>query len=293
MLSIKRQHSLIKSALIISVFLCHFVSTAVLAESESISKQSKIYSVGIIPQFEARKLYAIWRPILDQLQKETGLKFKFNSASSITEFEKQLMAGKYDFAYMNPFQPILTQKTQGYIPLVRDHSKNLQGILVVRKDSTLTDISQLNGTTIAFPSPNALGASLMLRAELINQHNIKFIPSYVVTHDSVYLNVVYNKVAAGGGVEKTFNWQSNAIKDKLRILYRTKTVAPHPLAVHPRIEKSISQRVQQALLKISSSGKGKRLLAKIPIKKPGIATLDDYRALADMGLEKILTMDSL
>jgi len=262
-------------------------------QAKNSKNEVKIYTVGIIPQFEVRKLFGIWRPVLDHLQTATGLKFKFKSAKSIPEFQKKLIGGEFDFAYMNPYQSVLTQKTQGYIPLVRDHSKNLQGILVVRNDSSINDIKQLEGNTLAFPAPNALGASLMLRAELMNLHHIKFNSSYVKTHDSVYLNVIYKKVAAGGGVEKTFNWQNPEIKNSLRIIYRTQSVAPHPLAVHPRIDMKAATKVQRALLNMDNTEKGKKLLAKIPIKKIGIAVIDDYLPLLNMGLDKVIDADKI
>jgi len=253
----------------------------------------KVYTVGVIPQFEARKLYSIWKPIIDELELKTGLKFKLKGSSSISGFEKKLLAGEFDFAYMNPFHPLITNKSQAYTPLVRDHSKSLQGILVVRQNSLVTSIKQLEGKVIAFPAPNALGASLMIRAELANMYKINFIPSYVKTHDSVYLNVIYKKTAAGGGVQKTLNHQKPAIKNQLRILYRTQTSAPHPFGVHPRIDKHIAKKVQRAFLDMSNSKNGKRLLLQIPIKKIGTAEIEDYMPLLQMGLDKVYSMDSL
>lgn len=32
------------------------------------------YFVGVVPRFEQPKLYAVWRPVLDELEKRTGLK---------------------------------------------------------------------------------------------------------------------------------------------------------------------------------------------------------------------------
>jgi len=293
----KNTENVLKKQLIFFVFYCLICINNLHAEPAYDNNRhvdaGKVYTVGVIPQFEARKLYRIWKPIIDELGSKTGLKFKLMGSSSIFEFEKKILAGEFDFAYMNPFHPLITKKSEAYTPLVRDHSKNLQGILVVRQDSTLTNIKQLEGKEIAFPAPNALGASLMIRAELANMHKINFTPSYVKTHDSVYLNVIYKKTAAGGGVQKTLDQQKLAIKNQLRILYRTQTSAPHPFGVHPRIDKHIAKKVQRAFLDMSNSKGGKRLLSQIPIKKIGIAKIEDYMPLLKMGLDKVHSADGL
>ena len=288
---------MLKNQPIFFIFFCIICISNLHAEPAYVNSRhvdaERIYTVGVIPQFEARKLYAIWKPIIDDLGLKTGLKFKLKGSSSISGFEKKLLAGEFDFAYMNPFHPIITKKTEAYTPLVRDHSKKLQGILVVRKNSSVTNIKQLDGKVIAFPAPNALGASLMIRAELANIYKINITPSYVNTHDSVYLNVIYKKTAAGGGVQKTLDHQKPGIKNQLRILYRTQTSAPHPFGVHPRIDERIAKKVQRAFLEMSNSKEGKRLLSQIPVKKIGIAKFEDYTPLLKMGLDKVYLTDGL
>ena len=271
--------SYIKNSLIVLFMYC--VACLNISQAET----TKVYTVGVVPQFEARRLYAIWKPLLDQLEKDTGLKFKFQGSPSIPAFEKKLLAGKFDFAYMNPYHLVWSQETEGYDPLVRDYSKKLHGILVVRKDDPITDIKQLDGKVLAFPAPNALGASLMMRAELHNKYAINIIPRYVKTHDSVYLNVLYKMATAGGGIQKTMNRQKPEIADKLRVLYRTHKVAPHPFGAHARVDNNVVKLVQQALLNMANTKTGVELLAKVPIKQIGTASMNDYIPLSRMHLK--------
>ena len=245
----------------------------------------KVYSIGIVPQYETHRLHSIWQPILNQLEKDTGLKFKIHGSANIPEFEKNFLSGKFDFAYMNPYHLILSLKSGGYIPLVRDHSKQLQGVLVVRNDSEITNVNQLDNQTLAFPSPNALGASLLMRAELKNKHKLNINPIYVKSHDSVYLNVALKQTAAGGGVQKTLNRQKASISDKLKVLYRTQKVAPHPFTAHKQLDSIIVNKVMQAMLRMGTNEPGRKLLSQIPINKIGPASMKDYTPLSTMGLE--------
>jgi phosphonate transport system substrate-binding protein len=250
-----------------------------------VSAAETTYNFGVVPQFEPRKLADIWVPILKELEVRTGLKFKMAGSPKIPDFEVSFLGGEFDFAYMNPYHAMLAGEKQGYVPLVRDGGRELFGILVVPKDSPIQDVKQLDGHKVAFPAPNALGASLLMRADLESLHGVKVRPIYVQTHSSVYLNVILNKAAAGGGVASTLKRQKQERQDRLRILYKTRTMAPHPVTAHPRVPEEHMKAVQQALLDMAQTEKGQALLEKIPMKKAIPASLEDYRILKEWGLE--------
>jgi phosphonate transport system substrate-binding protein len=156
----------------------------------------------------------------------------------------------------------------------------------VPKDSPIQDIRELDGKSVAFPAPNALGASLLMRAELETVHGVKVKPLYVQTHSSVYLNVILNKAAAGGGVLSTLKGQKKEIQDRLRVFYQTRAMAPHPLTAHPRVPREHREAVRQALLEMTASEEGRTLLKKIPMLEAIAANPKDYRVLKDWGLER-------
>jgi len=266
------------SLILISIFCSIFSVTA--------QTEQKVYTIGIVPQFEIRHIRKIWNPILNEIKKKTGYKLKFVGSPTIPDFESEFSAGSFDFAYMNPYHALIANKKQGYIPLVRDNGRELQGILVVRKDSGIDSVKDLNGAKISFPAPNALGASLLMRADLRNQHKINFNPVYVKTHSSVYLNVIVKQTDAGGGVGKTLKQQKENIRGALKVIYRTPKVSPHPLSVHPRVPEKVKEDIKQAFLKLGESDAGKALLSKIPMKKVGDAKISDYTPLNKFNLDE-------
>jgi phosphonate transport system substrate-binding protein len=257
------------------------------------SAADRAYTVGVVPQFEIRRIREIWAPILAAVADRTGIDLHLAGAPSIPRFEKAFTAGAFDFAYMNPYHLIVAHREQGYRPLVRDVDRTLYGIIVVRKDSPLQRVEALDGKTIAFPSPNALGAALIPRTEFARKFHINVTPRYVKSHTSVYLNVLTRQTDAGGGVQKTLEQQDPIVRDALRILYRTTEVAPHPLAVHPRVEPSVREAVRSAFLALGAEEKGRALLADIPIRRIGPASPDDYAPLTEMGLDEFYVRDVL
>ncbi|MFK5913591.1 MAG: phosphate/phosphite/phosphonate ABC transporter substrate-binding protein [Woeseiaceae bacterium] len=269
-----------RSILLLIIMLSSFFTANIYA------KEEHVYLIGVVPQFEIRHLRKIWNPIISEIKKKTGIKLKLIGSPNIPDFEREFNNGKFDFAYMNPYHVILANKSQSYIPLVRDNGRKLHGILVVKKGSKFKSIKDLDGKKVAFPAPNSLGASLLIRADLKNKYHIDIHPVYVKTHSSVYLNVVVNQAAAGGAVQKTLNQQKENIKSALHVLYRTPKVAPHPLAAHPRVPAKVVKAVKNALLLLGENETGKALLANIPMKKIGSASMADYTPLLKLNLDQ-------
>jgi len=248
--------------------------------------QKTTYRFGVVPQFGQRKLFSIWMPVLQMLEAETGLRFELIGSEQITAFEDKFLAGDFDFSYMNPYHAVVAHRAQRYEPIIRDGNRKLQGILVVKSDSPINSVNELNGKQVAFPSRNAL-ATLLPRAELLREHGVTVKPRYVKTHSSVYIHVAQGLSSAGGGVASTLNQQKPEINKRLRILYRTHDYTPHPIVAHPRVPKHHVKHVQAAFLAMSKREDGQRLLQKIPMLKAIIATIDDYDAIKTLQLHKI------
>jgi phosphonate transport system substrate-binding protein len=242
------------------------------------------YTFGVVPQFEQRKLHAIWKPIIDELHRRTGIEFTLVSTLKIQDYEKEFLKGDFDFAYINPYHLLKAQKSVGYLPLVRDKAP-LRGILVVRKDSPFQKPTELSGKVIAFPSPNALGASLLIRTDLERLHHVTVNPLFAKTHSSVYLHVLQGLAAAGGGVEKTLQEQPLAVRDALRVIYTTRSAPSHPITANPRVPQELRDKVRQALLDMWKTPEGRTLLAKVPIREMIPSTIGDYKEMSGWGLD--------
>ena len=242
------------------------------------------YTFGVVPQYDQRKLFAIWKPIIDELSKRSGLTLNLTATLTVPEFERELAKGSFDIVYANPYHILRESSRQGYIPLVRDKAP-LRGILVVRKDNPARTVADLNGQTLAIPSFNALGASLLIRADLEHLFHVKMTPLNVKTHSSVYLNVATGLVPAGGGVEKTLNEQDQKLQDQLRIIYTTRELPSHPVAAHPRIPAADRTKIQQAFLDLAASESGRSLLADVPIAEAMPTSIKDYLPMRGWGLD--------
>jgi phosphonate transport system substrate-binding protein len=244
-----------------------------------------VYSIGVVPQFEQRKLYATWKPIVDELERRTGLHFNLITTLKIQDFEKAFARGEFDFAYVNPYHVVQLHEAQGYIPFAADKVP-LRGIIVARKDGPIKTPADLEGKTVAFPSPNAMGASLLIRSDLEQIHHVRVIPLYVKTHSSVYLHVAKELAAAGGGVEKTLQEQDESLRSQLRVIYTTRSCPSHPIVAHPRVPSAVRDEVRKALFALGETVEGKEMLSKVPISQFIAVRYEDYGVMRAWGLDK-------
>jgi len=249
----------------------------------AVSVQAETLTFGIVPQQSAKKLAKKWTPIFRYLSAKTGDEIRFSTARNIPTFEKRLSEGQYDIAYMNPYHYTVFHREPGYQAFARQKDKKIKGILVVRKDSPLKMLNELADQKLAFPSPAAFAASVLPRAQLTND-KIPFKPTYVSSHDSVYLNVARGLFPAGGGVMRTFNNTDPAVREQLRVLWTTKTYTPHAFAAHPSVDKAVVGRLQKALLGMNDDPEGRALLKTINFKGMQSAENTDWDDVRGLGL---------
>jgi len=273
---------------LLALILLIFFITAAFEKSLA---QERVFTIGVVPQFTPVEIYERWGPLVKELENRTSLKFELKTYKSIPEFEKAFLKGELDFVFMNPYHQVMAYKAQKYIPLLRDKTP-LTGILVVRRDSPVKEVKDLDGKVIAFPAPNAFAASLYMRALLTENFKISFTPEYVKTHDNVYRQVILGKAQAGGGVNNTFLRQPEEVKRELRVLYETPSAAPHPLSVHPRVPKEVRDKVKKAILDMANEPSMKALLDRVQMPNPVPADYAlDYKPLEKLNLEKYVVLE--
>jgi phosphonate transport system substrate-binding protein len=245
--------------------------------------ESQALTFGIVPQQSASKLASTWGPVLAEISAKAGVKIEFRTAPDIPTFEQRLAAGEYDFAYMNPYHYTIFHERPGYRAVAREENRKIQGIIVVRADSPIQSIEQLQGQTLAFPAPAAFAASVLPRAAL-RQKNIAFQTKYVSSHDSVYFSVADGLFPAGGGIMRTLETVSPDTQAALRVLWRTNSFTPHAIAAHPRVSEQMAKSVVGAMTALDQSEAGKALLAAIGFTGVEGATNADWDDIRKLGI---------
>jgi ABC-type phosphate/phosphonate transport system substrate-binding protein len=230
--------------------------------------QAREYLLAVVPQLSPAATSRTWGPFAERLGRETGTTLRVRVYRTFDEFETELAHGVPDLVYLNPYQQIRARRMQGYVPLVRDGSYQLSGVLVVRRDSPVQSVTDLNGQEIGFPDANAFAASLYMRALLQQKEKIRFTSRYYMTHGNVYRHVITGDVLAGSGVNATLESERPETRHELRVVYQTPGTAPHPLSAHPRVPERERESIIAAILRMQQDADGRESLKTVHILQP-------------------------
>ncbi len=249
------------------------------------SLQAQVRTIGIVPQFTAEAIWTKWGPFLSEIGKNTNLCFQLYVERSIPSFEEQISNGKYDYAYINPIHQVMTKNN--YIPLVKNGSSLLSGVIIVHPDSKIETIQDAEGKDLYLPAPNAFGASILVQQEF-RELKININPIYVRTHPNVYLSVADDKEAVGGMILRTFEKEEAKNKRNVKILKQTKQYVPHPFSAHRSIPIHEQELVKSAILDLAKKPNLAILLENVQIPQPISANyVEDY-----MQLETVISSKS-
>lgn len=243
---------------------------------------------GIVPQESSSRLADQWTPLMRYLSTRLGMPVRFMTAPDIPTFEKRVLAGEYDIAYMNPYHYVAFSETPGYRAIVKEGGKQIHGIVVVPEDASADRLEDLDGMTVAFPAPAAFAATILVRAEL-ERLGVRYQPRFVGSHESVYLNVQRGFAEAGGGVERTLAIAMREGLDGVRVLWRSPGYTPHAFAVAPKMDPILMASIQSLLVGLGDTEEGLSLLDRAHLKPLVPAEDSDWDDIRRLGLDFIKT----
>lgn len=257
------------------------VPCAVAAQDKITAAKQSTLTFAIVPQQSAERLAVLWTPILQLISQQSALDIVFVTAKDIPTFEERLKLGQYDIAYMNPYHYVVFNESAGYNALAKQIDKSIKGVIVAKKGSNIKSIHDLAGQRLAFPAPAAFAATILPQAEL-HKLGITYTPTYVSSHDSVYLNVSRGFFPAGGGIQRTLNNMPVETQSMITTIWQSAEYTPHAIATHPKLDVQTREKILAALVNMSNTEEGVKLLRTINFNGFEPASnkdWDDVRAL--------------
>jgi phosphonate transport system substrate-binding protein len=231
--------------------------------------EDAVYEFGVLPQVATAKLAEQWVPFLDKLSEASGVKLKFVTAPSISEFGTRAAAASYAFYYHNTLAYV--QQDDKYKAFAREVGAKTKGVLVVSKESKLSSLADLKGGTVAIPSAGSFGAAVLplfaIQSEggLDLQKDVKVV--IAGSHEAGYQAVLQGKATASGGLTRTFELMPDADRARLRVFYTTKDYSPLPFAARADVPADVVAKVQKALVAFSKDPANAAILEALNMKK--------------------------
>ncbi|MBV6512734.1 MAG: phosphate/phosphite/phosphonate ABC transporter substrate-binding protein [Ignavibacteriales bacterium] len=293
---------LLKYILLSAPFLIFVIVTTVKEierkELGSVSNPIKIY---FTPSVDSKKITSNARTLLEFLEKETGYHFVTAVPSSFVAVVEAFGSKKADIASINTFSYLMANERYGAeaaLRIVRDNGEiSYRGQIVVRTDSGIDSIQQLNGKTIAYTDA-ASTSGYILPKSLLDKNNIKPSESvFAIKHDNVITMVYQRQVDAGATYYAPPDPATGAILDaRMRVLTQfpdvgdvvkiialTDEIPNDPIVFRKDLPEVMKIKVKAALLKFVSTPEGQHALYEIYDVRGFIETNDsDYDVLRNM-----------
>ncbi len=248
----------------------------------------KEYVFAIHPLHNPAHLFEVYGPLMDYLNRNIpGTVFRLEASRNYEEYEKKLYARQFDFALPNPYQT-LNSLSRGYhvIAKMGDDYK-FTGIILVRRDSGIKQISDLKGKKVSYPAKTALAATMMPQY-YFQTHGLDVNRDienlYVGSQESSIMNVYLGDTAAG--VTWPLPWEAfqKDHPDKARELelkWETAPLINNGVVVRDDVPEQLARRVAQLLDTLHTSDEGKAILARMPLSRFELADDQRYRLIED------------
>ncbi|OTE97603.1 phosphonate ABC transporter substrate-binding protein [Crenothrix sp. D3] len=242
------------------------------------SKQSpvnqKVYIVGIHPLHNPKRLFEVYAPIVDFIDMQLpNVELKLEASRNYEEFDNKLYSGHFDFAMPNPYQTILSLAHGYHIFGKMADDENFRGIILIRKDSNIKEVSDLKGKAVAYPAETALAATMMPQQYLHTNGldvNTDIENRYVGSQESSIMNVLLGHVAAAATWPvpwKTFSAEHPDQAAQLIIKWQTESLPNNGWVVRNDVPTELAAQFAQTLFALQNSEQGLKMLAAIPVSR--------------------------
>jgi phosphonate transport system substrate-binding protein len=271
-----------------------FIVIALLLVSLSAVSYASEITIGLIPEQNVFKQMQRYKPLGEYIEKKSGIKIQFTILSRygniINSFENEQMDG----AFWGSFTGGLALNQLDVEPIARplwmDGTSTYHGYIFVRKDSAITNVASMKGKTIAFVE-KATTAGYIFPMAYLREKGVKDIDSYFKeyyfagSHDATILALLDGEADIGCAKNTIYNILSDKdprVKRDLIILARSPVVPSNGLMIRKDLDRSIKEKLTDALLGMHKDDDGKKTLKEFGAIKFIMTTREDYKPVFDV-----------
>lgn len=233
-----------KIVVAVALLTCCFSAPVLAAET---------YVFGVHPYKNPATLAAMFKPLMAELEAQTGAKLTFRSSKDYASFNEALIKGKIDIAFMGP--ALYAELSNHYPDKVRlaatalaDGQPTFKGVIIAKKGSAINSLADLKGKKFAFGDRDStlscyMPAVMLMDAGVLD--SIKY--DFTGKHDNVATSVIKGMHDAGGlkpDVAKKYMDQG------LKIIAESAPVYEHVIVVGAKVDEANMKKIQAGLANI-------------------------------------------
>ena len=227
-------------------FICVFIFHSISAFSK------EIVPFGLTPKYNPRIMYQLYQPFVDYLSENTPYQFEIKLSRTYQDTIDRLGRGVIAIASCGPVSYIKAREKYDVKAVLRALNKDgkpyYRGIIIVRQDSPIQNLSDLKGKSFAFGQVWST-AGHILPEHYLMKANIRLTDlkefSFLRHHDSV-ANAVLKGQFDAGAVKDIIAYKYQ--KGGLRFIFITDPIPTVPIVVRGNAPHEMVKSVKAALL---------------------------------------------
>jgi len=247
---------------------------------------TKEYVFAIHPLHNPMRLFEIYQPLIDRLNREIpDAKFRLEASRNYEEFDKKLYARQFDFALPNPLQTLNSLKHGYHVIAKMGDDNKFTGIILVRRDSGIHKVGDLKGKIVAYPARTALAATLMPQYYL-HTHGLDVNRDiqnwYVGSQESSIMNVYLGNVSAAATWPlpwQAFQSEHPAMASELSVQWETEPLINNGIVSRDDLPAELVAKVVKLMITLHTTEEGRAILARMPLSRFELADDSRYRVV--------------
>ncbi len=265
--------------------------------TDSPARRVAAYVFGVHPLHNPQRLFEVFGPMMDYLNAQVqGATFQLEASRNYAAFDRKLYERRFHFALPNPFQTI-NAVDEGYRVFGKmGDDENFRGIILVRKDSGIEQVSDLRGRAVSYPAPTALAATMMPQY-FLETHGLHVVTDldnrYVGSQESSIMNVYLGETAAGATWPppwRALSKERPELAREMEIKWRTDPLPNNGLVVLPTVPPGLVAQVAEQLMTLHLHEQGRNILARMELSRfeaANDATYEPVRAFIAKFAEQV------
>jgi phosphonate transport system substrate-binding protein len=281
-------------------------STAALALAAPAFAQTKcedpkVLKFSLVPTQDSLRELTYYKPILDQLSKNTGKKIEFYMPTSYSSVVEALLGKWVDVAVLGPESYVIAKSKEPTVEVfgtysrlkngVQDAGPGYKAVLITKKGSKFSDVASLKGAVLALVDPASTSGSLVPEHVFPKQNNTPPLKTYFSKvvysggHDLSAISVAEGKVDAAFVATHRFMETVNAGKIKqedFNYLWYSPLLPQDPFVYRNTLCDELKAKIANTFLQVDQNEDGKKYLANVKSEKVVKMTDADYNIIRDV-----------
>lgn len=213
---------------------------------------------GVLNQRSIALTAQYWNPILKYVSQKSGVPLQLKMGRTATETTAMTRRGEFAFVYTNHlFTP--ERIGLGYRVIARPGTPGVRAQIVVRDDSSLRTLADLNGRTVVFPSRESfLGYSVPVAA--LQEAKVEATPVFAGNQEGAVAQLQAMTVDAAAMNSQVLENYARRENFRYRVLWQSESYLDLPIMANPAVPKAKIEAVRQAFIGMAADPEGRKIL---------------------------------